>query len=169
MAGIPKQDDRGRTIDVHALRQTFCTLLSQGGVTPRIAQAAMRHSSVDLTMNTYTDARLLDVHGALDVLPDLPLESAAPKAARANGTLGRPDQFAPGFAPTPYKPGPSRSSPGNVGKFSPPHHAGSLLAATSCQVNEKTPLTIAVNRGLGVERKGVEPSTSALRTQRSPN
>ncbi len=27
-AGIPKRDDRGRTIDVHALRHTFGTMLS---------------------------------------------------------------------------------------------------------------------------------------------
>ncbi len=43
-AGIPKRDERGRTVDVHAMRHTFGTLLSKGGVTPRTAQAAMRHS-----------------------------------------------------------------------------------------------------------------------------
>jgi hypothetical protein len=42
MAGIPKRDDRGRTLDVHALRTTFGTLLSKGGVSLRTAQAAMR-------------------------------------------------------------------------------------------------------------------------------
>ena len=31
-AGIPKRDERGRTLDVHALRTTFGTLLSRGGV-----------------------------------------------------------------------------------------------------------------------------------------
>jgi integrase len=48
-AGIPKRDDRGRTVDVHAMRHTFGTHLSKGGVTPRTAQAAMRHSTLDLT------------------------------------------------------------------------------------------------------------------------
>jgi integrase len=48
---IDKRDDRGRTIDVHALRTTFGTLMSRGGVAPRTAQAAMRHSKIDLTMN----------------------------------------------------------------------------------------------------------------------
>ena len=43
-AGIPKRDERGRTLDVHALRTTFGTLLSRGGVPLRTAQAAMRHS-----------------------------------------------------------------------------------------------------------------------------
>ena len=54
LAGIPKRDDRGRTVDVHALRHTFGTHLSKGGVAPRTAQAALRHSSIDLTMNAYT-------------------------------------------------------------------------------------------------------------------
>ena len=47
--------------------------LSVGGVAPRTAQAAMRHSKIDLTMNVYTDPRLLDVAGAMDALPDLPI------------------------------------------------------------------------------------------------
>ncbi len=68
-AGIPKRDDRGRTIDVHALRHTFGTMLSKAGVSPRVAQAAMRHSSIDMTMNVYTDPRLLDVQGAVESLP----------------------------------------------------------------------------------------------------
>ncbi|MCE9608241.1 MAG: tyrosine-type recombinase/integrase [Planctomycetia bacterium] len=72
-AGIQKRDERGRTLDVHALRHSFGTLLSKGNVAPRTAQAAMRHSSIDLTMNTYTDPKLLDVHAALDALPALPL------------------------------------------------------------------------------------------------
>ena len=47
LAGIPKHDERGRTVDVHALRCTFGTLLSKHGVAPRTAQAAMRHSKID--------------------------------------------------------------------------------------------------------------------------
>ena len=38
---------------------------------PRTAQAALRHSSLDLTMNVYTDPALLDVAGALGALPEL--------------------------------------------------------------------------------------------------
>ena len=68
-AGIAKQDPRGRTLDVHALRHTFGTHLSLAGVSPRVAQAAMRHSSLDLTMNIYTDPTLLDVAGAINALP----------------------------------------------------------------------------------------------------
>ena len=37
----------------------------------RPAQAALRHSSLDLTMNVYTDPELLDVAKAMEALPDL--------------------------------------------------------------------------------------------------
>ena len=90
VAGIPKADERGHTLDVHALRHTFATLLSVGGVTPRTAQAAMRHSKMDLTMRVYTDPKSLDVQAALDVLPAWPLnESGEPNTQRATGTDGR--------------------------------------------------------------------------------
>lgn len=82
-AGIAKRDERGRTVDVHALRHTFGTHLSKAGVAPRIAQAAMRHSSLDLTMNVYTDPTLLDVAGALEALPGL--ESKGKVAVQAGG------------------------------------------------------------------------------------
>jgi integrase len=71
-ASIPKRDERGRTVDLHALRHTFGTHLSKNGVAPRTAQAAMRHSSLDLTMNVYRDPSVLDVAGALAALPSLP-------------------------------------------------------------------------------------------------
>lgn len=104
-AGIPRKDERGRTIDVHAMRHSFGTLLNKSGTAPRTVQAAMRHSSIDLTMNTYTDPKLLDIHGALDGLPALSLD-ADPKreriAAKLTGTDGgTPIPFAPAFAPTP--------------------------------------------------------------------
>ena len=59
------------------LRHTFGTHLSKNGVAPRTAQAAMRHSSLDLTMNVYTDSTLLDVAGAMQALPELNVETPA--------------------------------------------------------------------------------------------
>ena len=86
-AGIPKRDDRNRVVDVHAMRTTFGTHLSKGGVPLRTAQAAMRHSKPELTANVYTDPRLLDVAGALDALPALPLDDGSQSAAaKATGT-----------------------------------------------------------------------------------
>ena len=98
-AGIPKRDDRGRTVDVHAMRHTFGTHLSKGGVSPRTAQAAMRHSNLDLTMNVYTDPRLLDVAGALDVLPSLPLGDM-PGTQRVKATGTDPRTLVPMLVPT---------------------------------------------------------------------
>ena len=117
-AGIPKRDDRGRTLDVHALRTTFGTLLSKGGVPLRTAQAAMRHSDPKLTANVYTDPRLLDVHGALDALPSLPLDAgsgADREAQEATGTdTYAPSRFAPGFAPSWDKSSQKASIPGKM-------------------------------------------------------
>lgn len=85
---INKRDERGRTLDVHALQHTFGTLMSKGGVAPRTAQAAMRHSDIKLTMNVYTDPALLDVRAALDALPALPLtgKRQPQEAMQATGT-----------------------------------------------------------------------------------
>jgi integrase len=90
-ASIDKSDDRGRTADIHALRHTYGSLLSAGGVSPRTAQAAMRHSSIDLTMNVYTDPRVLDVAGALDALPTLSL-GAKPSDRQRNVATGTDDR-----------------------------------------------------------------------------
>ena len=86
-AGIPKVDNRGWSIDVHAMRHTFGTHLSKGGVPLRTTQEAMRHNDPRLTANVYTDPRLLDVAGAMAALPDLPLDSApGPGQQKATGT-----------------------------------------------------------------------------------
>ena len=96
-AGIPKIDDRGYSVDVHAMRNSYCTMLSNSGVAPRIAQAAMRHSTIDLTMNTYTDPNKLDVYEAVNALPSLdgPIEQPA-KATGTNGqTTSNPEVVSP--------------------------------------------------------------------------
>jgi hypothetical protein len=113
-AGIDKRDGRGWTVDVHALRTTFGTLLSKGGVSLRTAQEAMRHSDPALTANVYTDPHLLDVIGALDALPTLPLD-AKPHAEheRLTGTYAV-GPLAPTLAPTSDK---SRESLSFAGKM----------------------------------------------------
>ena len=85
-AGIPKRDDRGRTVDVHALRTTFGTMLSTSGTAPRTAQAAMRHSDIKLTMGVYTDAGHLDVRQAVERLPEF--APPAPRTAELQGIAG---------------------------------------------------------------------------------
>ncbi len=168
LAGIPKRDERGRTVDVHAMRHTFGTHLSKGGVAPRTAQAAMRHSSIDLTMNIYTDPKLLDVHGALDVLPELPLGGDQQERQRATGTTGV-SALAPLLAPKVDKSSKSRST-GDIRQTLPPNLAERRSDDVSgCGDKRNSPLTKAVNGLQQVERRRIELPTSALRTQRSPN
>jgi integrase len=144
LAGIRKRDDRGRTLDVHALRHTFGTLLSRGGVAPRTAQAAMRHSDIKLTMNVYTDPRLLDVRGALDVLPALPLDAAPQgQAAVATGTEGKEEgTLAPLLAPTSDKPRQVLSLAGELEEGD----QTSSIDVSDCPVKEKGRLSSADNR-----------------------
>jgi hypothetical protein len=167
LAGIPKVDERGRTVDVHAFRHTFGTLLSKGGVRPRTAQAAMRHSTIDLTMNVYTDPKLLDVAGAMEALPALPLvvgEASEAVAAKATGT---DDSALPSLVPTTGKPcilgsilDKAAAEVERIGEVG-------TIAASVCPVNRKDPLTTLVNGSSGVERRRVELPTSALRINRN--
>ena len=79
-AGIPKFDEENRVAHVHGLRTTFGTHLSAAGISPRVAQAAMRHSDIKLTMGTYVDARLLDTASAVESLPSLVAPTVAPNS-----------------------------------------------------------------------------------------
>ena len=66
-----------------------------------MAQAAMRHADSSLTSNVYTDPKLLDVAGALDALPTLPLHGPDEDRMGATGTLPAAN---PSLALTPCKP-----------------------------------------------------------------
>ena len=94
-AGIPKRDADGCVVHVHALRHSFGTHLSMAGVAPRIAQAAMRHSNISLTMNTYTDSRLLDTAAAVE-------------------SMGLLRKLAPNLAPDPVQNGQNQSIPDQI-------------------------------------------------------
>lgn len=134
-AGIPKRDDRGRTVDVHAMRTTFGTLLSKGGVAPRTAQAAMRHSDIKLTMGVYTDPRLLDVRSAVESLPALPLPT------------NRSHSVAPTVAPTGCNPGHSEATAGKKTARRVIAKGGMENAVTGSPVNGNAPLTTGVITG----------------------
>jgi integrase len=138
-AGIPKRDERGRTVDVHAMRHSFGTLLSKGGVAPRTAQAAMRHSTIDLTMNTYTDPKLLDVHGALDALPSLPLGRSDAEPKRATGTADL-SPFAPAFAPKSRKASQSVSKGDKQASWPAPTNSQFTNSANVFADKEKQPV-----------------------------
>jgi integrase len=69
LAGIVKKDDSGRTMDLHALRHTFGTMLARSGVNPRTAMELMRHSDIRLTTAIYQHLELADIAGAVNSLP----------------------------------------------------------------------------------------------------
>ncbi len=170
LAGIPKRDERGRTLDVHALRHTFGSHLSKGGVAPRTAQAAMRHSDIALTMNVYTDPRLLDVRGALEVLPDLPLDGNDRAASQqATGTDGMSREFVPGFVPNMDRTGANGTSAdkGAVLADERVQETRPVVSAESDKRND--PLSSSDNESLEVEPIGIEPTTSCMPCKRSPN
>lgn len=80
-AGIPKCDDRGYTVDVHAMRGTFASHLAAAGVSPVTLKTLMRHARIETTLKHYTDPALLDVAGAVERLP---MTMASPSATGAD-------------------------------------------------------------------------------------
>ncbi len=159
-AGIPKRDDRGRTVCLHGMRHTFGTHLSKAGVPMRTAQAAMRHTDPMLTMGVYTDPALLDVAGSLDALPPLPLDDG-PSAERTKATGTDARTLVPLLVPMAVN---SCTDGATADKAR--RNGDSLRFAVSGGIdNGRTSLSMKDK----VEPKGIEPSTSALRTQRSPN
>jgi integrase len=175
LAGIAKRDDRGRVLDVHALRHTFGSLLSKGGVAPRTAQAALRHSKIDLTMNVYTDPKLLDVRGALDALPALPLDGdqAEGQAARMTGTddpqRNRVQLVAPTVAPTSDNPVQTRSFIDKPYTGEPRCNPERSVDVSGCGDKRKHPLPNVDNGCQAVGATGLEPVTpSVSKCSRTP-
>ena len=70
----------GQVIDLHALRTTFITHLSLGGVPLAVAQKLARHSDPRLTSNVYTSLSLAELHKAVQALPPTGASPADPKA-----------------------------------------------------------------------------------------
>ena len=141
---IDKRDGRGWTVDVHALRTTFGTLLSKGGVPLRTAQAAMRHSDPSLTANVYTDPRLLDVAGAMDALPSLPLDGQQAERQKATGTADdRP--LAPTLAPDWCKRGQTRPNADMSAKGRHGEGDRKRVAASAAVDKGKRPLSSSDN------------------------
>ena len=169
---VDKTDERGRTVDLHALRHTYGTMLSRAGVAPRTAQAAMRHSTIDLTMNVYTDPKLLDVAGAIESLPFLPIKQDVDELRNGRAPIASESEsstLAPTLALTGDHSWPLGGSQVTSTTASTLQRLIALSSECAADGNKKRSLTQIVNERFQVERKGVEPSTSALRTQRSPN
>jgi hypothetical protein len=99
----------------------------------------MRHTDPSLTANVYTDPKLLDVHGALDALPSLPLDTeqeAMQGRARAVGTGTYDRSFvALPVALTPDNPGEIVSNPDKT-KAEPPKSIGPARLIASAEIDK---------------------------------
>ena len=156
-AGIPKRDERGRTVDVHALRTTFGTMLSTTGTAPRTAQAAMRHSDIKLTMGSYTDPKLLEVREAMERLPSL------------NGSdIQTKTQVALHVALLSDLRGQIGAIAGKIERETNCETTDGGLDVTPCNVNEKAPVASCDNTGALIGLTGFEPATSWSRTNGHP-
>jgi integrase len=83
------QDSAGRFADFHATRHTYISAIVAGGkASVKTCQELARHSTPVLTIGRYSHARLHDLMGALDALPDLKTKTpkTQPQAMKATGT-----------------------------------------------------------------------------------
>ena len=159
-AGIAKYDDRGRVLDIHALRGTFITALAKGGVHPRMAQALARHSDIKLTMGAYTDPQLLDAAGAVAALPSLrPSEPAeTPENRRAAGAENTPPDLCAKLCVSGGEKGQKTTFRGNEGSW--PEKLG---------LDEKAPENRSFPGLILAPPAGLEPATCGLTVRRSTN
>ncbi|MFA5239685.1 MAG: tyrosine-type recombinase/integrase [Phycisphaerae bacterium] len=104
-AGIVYKDDADRFVDFHSLRHTFISNLTQSGASPKIAQSLARHSTIGLTMDTYTHVGLYDERAALDSLPVLPtLDDSKTYNNKAVALKTGMDDMSVGINGSAYKP-----------------------------------------------------------------
>ena len=152
-AGISKKDSRGRTVDIHALRHTFGTMLSVAGVKPRTAQEVMRHSTLDLTMNVYTDPALLDTAGAVEALPSFPIGEGTKVAAEpmtfgleeSNTEQANDPTLVVTLVANTARPGQFGARPVRMAASDAARAELLSLAVKSCYDNSKGPLSFADN------------------------
>ena len=78
----------GEKADFHAFRHSFITMLASSGVHPKVAQQLARHSTITLTMDRYSHARLVDLNAAVEILPSLAPLSKLAHATPLTGTTG---------------------------------------------------------------------------------
>jgi hypothetical protein len=84
-ANIPYVDASGQYFDFHSLRCQTATLADAAGVSPRVVQKMMRHSTLELT-GRYTRPRAVDIEAAASMLPSLKPTGDRPEGLAATGT-----------------------------------------------------------------------------------
>ncbi len=68
-AGIPRFDESGKKIDIHALRHTFATRMARSGAPLQTTQKAMGHSTPQMTAQVYTHLDIEDIREQVQKLP----------------------------------------------------------------------------------------------------
>jgi integrase len=148
-AGIPKRDDRGRTVDVHAMRGTFGSLLAAAGTSPIVLKTLMRHAELSTTLKHYVDPRLLDAAGAVSALPAIGIGGVSGSAAAGESACG-----ALNGAPTAARGGKSQEIADQMQEA-----ARTAAAAKRSRNHRVSPVFPAKEEK---RAKGLEPSTSSL-------
>jgi integrase len=114
-AGIDYRDKSGLVFDFHSLRCELATLADAAGVSPRVVQKLMRHSSLELTGLTgrYTRPRAVDIEAAAGLIPNLkPKDDRQALVATGTGPRLRPS--APQTAPSDSSEGPNIMALGDL-------------------------------------------------------
>jgi integrase len=69
--GLPYVDATGRYADFHSLRHTCGSLLAAAGAHPKVAQAILRHSDINMTLSRYSHVFAAQAAAAVAALPSL--------------------------------------------------------------------------------------------------
>ena len=70
-AGLAYVDATGRYADFHSLRHTCGSLLAAAGAHPKVAQAILRHSDINMTLSRYSHVFAAQAAAAVAALPSL--------------------------------------------------------------------------------------------------
>lgn len=79
-AGIPRVDERGRSLDIHALRGTCATRLLSNQVQLAHVAKILGHQDVRLTMKHYEDLAIEDLRAEVDRVPGMGAVKPTPRA-----------------------------------------------------------------------------------------
>ena len=157
LAGIEKKDSRGRVVDVHALRTTYCTMLTATGLPARMIQLAMRHGSIETSIRHYADPAIHDLHHAVSALP-LEAQFNAPDR---NASTGTSDVLVPVLVPDWYKQRPEQPTAGISTHSAGSEHRTRPLAITSCPDTRKASQSSADSEAFSERVGGIEPPPEA--------
>jgi integrase len=82
---LTRKSAADESVDFHALRHSFITLLASSGVHPKLAQQLARHSTITLTMDRYSHCQLRDLTTAVETLPALTPKSTVAMSTTSSG------------------------------------------------------------------------------------